>query len=409
MIFLARYQKTALQIVLIFVAIGLLWLVLFSNILPELTGFKLAPSLVYFVFLILAALYLYKALSVPLEKSEQISRALSHNERKYRTLVEEINEVIFVIDQMGRITYISPAITLLTGFSPNELIGRLFVEFIDPRDEETVFKAFKERLRGQVAPLQYRILSKDGSSRWVRSLSKPYKNEQGNIGVRGVLMDVTDLVEKDMALIESEARWRALVEQAPDYIITTDLKGKIEFVNRSFFNVPEKQIIGQMIHDLVPTTQMKRVQEAIEKVTQKGGLHRFEIELNVEGQKHWYLVRTGPIKKNDVIVGLTFIATEITRNKNYERELEEIQAHLQKLVSERTLELKSANREIRSLDRLINEQLKDFETRLTKFLEKVESCAVQSAPPHLKEIQKEAERIKKQFAEIYRQLKEHGH
>ncbi len=409
MIPLAQHQKTALRIVLIFGGLALFWFVLFANILPEISGFKLSPSLIYFTFLFIAALYLYKALSLPLEKSEQISRALKHNEKKYRTLVEEINEVIFVIDQMGRITYISPSVTLLTGFKPSEMLGRLFLEFIAPEDEELVFKAFKERMRGQVAPMQYRILNKDGSTRWVRSLSKPYKNELGNIGIRGVLMDITDLVEKDLALTESEARWRALVEQAPDYIITTDLRGKIEFVNRNFFSVPEQQIIGQMIHDLVPSSQMKKIHDAIEQVTQKGVLHRFEIELEVEGHKHWYLVRSGPIKKNEHIVGLTFIATDITRNKNYERELQEIQSHLQKLVSERTLELKSATREIESLDELISTKMNDFNQTLHQFIDRVTQCALQLNSPDWQHIKAQAEDLKKQFEQLFQELKQHKH
>ncbi len=409
MIPLAQHQKTALRIVLIFGGLALFWFVLFANILPEISGFQLSPSLIYFTFLFIAALYLYKALSLPLEKSEQISRALKHNEKKYRTLVEEINEVIFVIDQMGRITYISPSVTLLTGFKPSEMLGRLFLEFIAPEDEELVFKAFKERMRGQVAPMQYRILNKDGSTRWVRSLSKPYKNELGNIGIRGVLMDITDLVEKDLALTESEARWRALVEQAPDYIITTDLRGKIEFVNRNFFSVPEQQIIGQMIHDLVPSSQMKKIHDAIEQVTQKGVLHRFEIELEVEGHKHWYLVRSGPIKKNEHIVGLTFIATDITRNKNYERELQEIQSHLQKLVSERTLELKSATREIESLDELISTKMNDFKQTLHQFIDRVTQCALQLNSPDWQHIKAQAEDLKKQFEQLFQELKQHKH
>jgi len=399
---LAQYQKTALKIVLMVVAGGLFWFVFFHNILPEVFSIYIPFSLIFFVFLLLIAAYLYNALSLPLEKSEQISRALQHNEKKYRTLVEEINEVLFVIDQMGRITYISPSVTLLTGFTPGQMIGRLFLEFIAPEDEEKVFKAFKERMRGQVAPMQYRVLTKEGSTRWVRSLSKPFTTESGEIGIRGVLMDITDIIERDQALTESEARWRALVEQAPDYIITTDLSGRIQFVNRHFFSIPEEHVVGQMIYDLAPAKEMKAIQEALTQVIKKGTSRRLEIEMDMEGQKHWYLIRIGPIKKDAEIVGLTFIATEITRNKIYEQELEEIRTHLQQLLSQRNQELKSANKKIENKNRLINEKLTAFESALNQFISRVTQCAEQIKSDELTAILQEAETLKKQFAGIYK-------
>ncbi len=404
---LEQYQRTSIKVMLVVIVFGLVWFVAFHNLLPDLFAVHVPFSLIFFSFLLLIAIYLYRALSLPLKKADQISRALQHNEKKYRTLVEEINEVLFVIDPMGRITYISPSVTLLTGFKPQEMTGRLFLEFIAPQDEELVFNAFKDRMRGQVSPLQYRILTKEGSTRWVRSLSKPYKTETGEIGIRGMLMDITDLVEKDLALMESEARWRALVQQAPDYIITTDLNGKIEFVNRNFFSIPQEHVIGQMIYDLAPPGAMKTIKEAIGMVIEKGASQRFEIALDNEGQKHWYLVRTGPIKKNDKIVGLTFIATDITRNKNYEQELQEIRARLQELLTQRTLELKSANQEIKSLDKLISDKLKTFEKLLEDFIAHVTNCAVQNKAGDLPDIQKEAEMLKDQFEKIYQSLKEH--
>ncbi len=406
MIVLMYYQKTALKIVFAFWGIGLFWFVLFNTIVPELLSYQFPTSLVWLGFLLIASFYLYKALSLPLKKSEQMSRALQYNEKKYRTLVEEINEVIFVIDSMGKITYISPSVTMLTGYQPKEMIGRLFLEFIAPEDEDKVYNAFKERMRGQIAPMQYRILNKDGSKRWVRSLSKPYRGENGNTGIRGVLMDITDLIEKDLALVESEARWRALVEQAPDYIITTDISGKVEFVNRNFFEIPEEHIIGQMIFDLAPSNEMPKIKKVIKEVVSKGTLQRFEIEFKVGEEKRWYLVRSGPIKKNSKIVGLTFIATDITRNRQYQQELQEIRSRLENLLSERTLELKSANREMKTMDDLISKKLSEFRMALDHFIEQVTQCANQTQSPNLTTLQNEAKQLKANFSEISSAIKQ---
>ena len=105
---------------------------------------------------------------------------------------------------------------------------------------------------------------------------------------------------------------------------------------------------------------MKKVHQAIREVNEKKTLYRFEIELPIDEQKRWYLIRVGPILKNKRMVGLTFIATDITRHKLYESELQEIRSHLQNLVSERTQKLKDANLEIDHLQHGLQALVQDL-------------------------------------------------
>ncbi|NOX87840.1 MAG: PAS domain S-box protein [Calditrichaeota bacterium] len=405
---LSENQKTALRIALSYVFIGVLWMLVFRFLLPHFFHSTVPAQFEGWLFILITALFIYKSINAPLLKNQQIARALKHNEEKYRTLVEDINEVIFVIDQFGKITYISPAIHELTGYTPNEMIGHLFLEFIAPEDEEKIYKAFKERLRNIIKPMQYRLVRKDGGYRWVRSLSRPFNNQRGSRGIRGVLMDITDMVEKDKALIESEARWRSLVEQAPDYIITTDLQGKIQFVNRNFFSVAENLVIGQMIYDLVPQSEMKKIHKAIDMVNSKKLPYRFEIELTVDEQKRWYFIRVGPIKNKEKMVGLTFIATDITRRKEYEQELQEYRSHLQNLVSERTLKLKTANLELDAYNRIVDQSLKNLLTEISEFVGEIEvlieSDPNKSLKQKLEKLRENALQLNTQFEKLLKKV-----
>jgi len=382
---LSESQKTALRIMLSYLVIGSFWLFIFRYLLPASYRMTALFDIEGWTFIILTAFFIYKSIEKPLEKNFQIARALRHNEEKYRTLVEEINEVIFVIDHFGKITYISPAVYDLTGYHPKEMIGHLFLEYIHPQDVEEVVKAFNERLKDVRAPLQYRVQKRDGSFAWVRSLSKLFKDNKGNTGIRGVLMDITDLVQKDQALIQSEARWRSLVEQAPDYIMMTDLHGKIEFVNRNFFSIPEKMVIGHIIYDLVPQSEMRKVYNAIQRVNAHGDTQRFEIQMTIDEQKRCYFIRVGPIKKSNQIVGLTFIATDITRRKKSEQELNKYRAHLQNLVSERTQKLKTANQELNHYNRLFNRELNQVLDKMSSTLQEMQALSTTASDNRLKE------------------------
>ena len=202
---------------------------------------------------------------------------------------------------------------------------------------------------------------------------------------REAIKVITDLVQKDQALIQSEARWRSLVEQAPDYIMMTDLHGKIEFVNRNFFSIPEKMVIGHIIYDLVPQSEMRKVYNAIQRVNAHGDTQRFEIQMTIDEQKRCYFIRVGPIKKSNQIVGLTFIATDITRRKKSEQELNKYRAHLQNLVSERTQKLKTANQELNHYNRLFNRELNQVLDKMSSTLQEMQALSTTASDNRLKE------------------------
>jgi PAS domain S-box-containing protein len=399
-VYLSESQRTAFRIVFSYLLAGTLWILIFRYWLPAAFGPSPLSAVEGWVFIILTGLYIYKAIELPLEKHQQIARALRHNEEKYRTLVEEINEVIFVIDQFGKITYISPAVYQLTGFRPEDMIGHLFLEYIHPADEDVVVNAFKRRLQNEVAPLQYRIVKRDGNYRWVRSLSKLFKDVRHGTGIRGVLMDITDLVEKDRALVQSEARWRSVVEQAPDYIITTDLQGKIDFVNRNFFSVPEKLVVGQFIYDLVPQSEMKKLYQAIQIVNASGEQYRFEIQLEIDEQKRCYFIRTGPIKRGKEMVGLTFIATDVTKRKRSEQELEKYRAHLQQLVTERTQKLKDVHHELDVYNQKLREELQPLIEQLMQSLQAMPGSEQATTEENMQAVREIARQLEQRFREL---------
>jgi PAS domain S-box-containing protein len=150
----------------------------------------------------------------------------------FRDLVENINDVLFVLDQFGRITYISPVIEMVSGYPPREVVGRHFAEFVAPDDLERLAESFVRTVSGEPEPLDYRVVRKDGEMRWVRSFSRPITDGDQIVGVRGVLVDVTEQRRADAAVRESEARYRELFENANDAIYTHDLDGNLTSVNR---------------------------------------------------------------------------------------------------------------------------------------------------------------------------------
>jgi diguanylate cyclase (GGDEF)-like protein/PAS domain S-box-containing protein len=138
--------------------------------------------------------------------------ALRESESKFRDLVENISEVIYAQDQDGIITYVSPIVEQLGGYSPQEVVGRPFVDFIHPDDLPALIESFQRTVAGNPEPSEYRVLSKSGEVRWVRTSSRPVYEGDRIVGLRAVLMDITDRKRMEEALRQSESKFRTLAD-----------------------------------------------------------------------------------------------------------------------------------------------------------------------------------------------------
>lgn len=137
-------------------------------------------------------------------KRKAFEEALQESEEKYRSLIENINDMIFRVDDQGVFTYASPASLRLFGLTPPEIIGRSLFDFMLPQDSRT----FKDRQNGRKPEAslieEFRILDKHRGVRWVRSSSRPIKNGGQTCGYQGVITDITQKKLLEQRLIPAE-------------------------------------------------------------------------------------------------------------------------------------------------------------------------------------------------------------
>jgi PAS domain S-box-containing protein len=112
-------------------------------------------------------------------------------EEEYRTLVEQSDEVIFVVDPQGCFSYISPAIERATGYRPEEVVGKAFSLFVHRDDLRGLQDSFDETLQGRFAPHQFRVIAKDRRIRHVHTSSRLLRDAGEVTGVMGVMTDIS--------------------------------------------------------------------------------------------------------------------------------------------------------------------------------------------------------------------------
>ena len=137
-------------------------------------------------------------------------RAIRLTEEKYRTLVEQLPVIIYTFEfgaKKNRITYISPQIEALLGYTPEEWLSKpdLWINRIHPDDREDVLAAVRQSEEEHKSiNLEYRILARDGRILWFKNQTAAF-GENGSLRyLHGVLLDITKQKQLEEQLIHAQ-------------------------------------------------------------------------------------------------------------------------------------------------------------------------------------------------------------
>lgn len=160
--------------------------------------------------------------------------ALSEENQNLRVLVTTSHDVIFRLSPTGKLIYASPSITLLLGYSPDEAVGRPFIEFITESDRRrslvTISKFFKEK---SVSNYITHLLRKDGSTVPVELNGMMVKEGERYVG-QGTIRDITDRIKAENEINQVESTFREVWERSNDGMRLTDEFGNVVMCNEAY-------------------------------------------------------------------------------------------------------------------------------------------------------------------------------
>lgn len=137
-----------------------------------------------------------------------VEAELRRSEEHFRLLTEHSRELVCRHDADGTYRYVSPAITELTQWTPNDLLGQTAYEFVHPDDRARIAdEAHAMALQGELDSIGmvYRFRCKDGTYRWLETLTRPLLSESNTvIGLQTSSRDVTDRRQAEQMLMKTQ-------------------------------------------------------------------------------------------------------------------------------------------------------------------------------------------------------------
>jgi PAS domain S-box-containing protein len=296
-------------------------------------------------------------LRLEITERRRIEATLRESEEKYRELVESIRDIVYTLGPERRLSYVSPSVEAVLGYRPSEVLGRKIQEFIHPDDLPQLAESFEGLRAGIGQEREYRIRAKSGELRCMRTLSRPVVEGTRLVAVHGLLADITERRRAEERLRQSEERWRSLVENAPDYIVTLNRDARIQFINRMSFEsgLTVGEILGADITKMVVPDQYELVAEAIRNVFESGSREYVEgAVIRTSGATGWYGCHLGPIWDHGKVVAAMLVARDITER----RQVDEMKDNLIRDVSH---ELRTPLAKVQMSLELLSELLEDEE------------------------------------------------
>ena len=189
---------------------------------------------------------------------------LRNSEEKFRSVVQNISDIITIVDENGVILYESPSIKNVLGYEQDEILGRSVFEFFHPDDIARLQQAMEEAftLEGRSKRIEYRFLAKNGTYVVLESSGVTQSDNPAIAAIVVTSRDMTERKNAEDALRQSEEKFRAIMENSNIGFTLFD-----QNTNVLYMSPTNQQIFGYSMTDLMELKPMELLHPEDREVT----------------------------------------------------------------------------------------------------------------------------------------------
>ena len=199
-----------------------------------------------------------------------------------QAIINNSHEGILIIGTDFKVEMVNARFLELFGYPEEELVGHDFRLFLTDESKQLVAERYKKRRKGEDVPniYEFKGFAQNGSIRTAKLRVSLITDEKGNLKTLAHVLDVTEEREREKALLETKARYKALVETMYDGLAIDDEEGRIVYVNQAFCDMlgyGMEELLGKKWHELTPGKDESFVQDKISE-RKTGKPARYELD-----------------------------------------------------------------------------------------------------------------------------------
>ena len=257
---------------------------------------------------------------------------LEENEKRYRSLVENGSDVLFVLDKDGSPKYVSPNIAYVLGYTVEQAMRFKPEDILHPHDIPHVKKELDVSLSNPAMPISVtpaRMRHKNGSWRWMVGTITNMMHDPAINGIVDNFRDITDKVEAEKRLKESNEKFQSLIQSIDGIFWEADAQ-TFEF---NFISSQVKEILGytpeewlnedRFWQNKIHPEERERVIQYCHHETTEGRNHEFEYRIQkADGDYIWVRDVVSVVPDNGKPDKLRGLILDITETKTLQQNLE---------------------------------------------------------------------------------------
>ncbi|TNE54691.1 MAG: PAS domain S-box protein [Bacteroidetes bacterium] len=291
------------------------------------------------------------------QRDELLSKNLiiQQTEKKYKTLVEFSNDLIYRVNSSGKFTYINPIGEKITGYKNSELIGQHFTILLNEVYARKLvnFYLFQQKENLDTTYIEFPFVRKDGLEVWLGQSVNLVKTESGEREFIALARNIDEQKKNEKALIRSEEKYKGIIENMKLGFLEVDSQDLIIRAYPRFCDLvgyTEDELIGKNSIELLLDREQQIIMNEQNAQRQAGESSVYEIQLTrKDGEKIWVLISGAPYYDlEDNYIGSFGIHLDITERKIMEEELKKAKLEAEASLRAKEQFLANMSHEIRT-------------------------------------------------------------
>ncbi len=292
-------------------------------------------------------------------ETKPVMRTL-HNARKIAedAIIKNCPDVICALDRKGRFLTINDA-CVLWGYSPEEIEGKFFTDFVVADDIEKTLKAACACIStGKRTSIDNRCAHKEGHSipmLW----SVSWSADDNLFYCSG--RDASDIKSAEISLQESTQRYRSLFDYNPDAVYSLDLKGNFTSANAKVAELtgcPIDQILTMSFVPFVDPEYMSVAAESFRKAAAGEKISYDLVIIDISGNRRHLNISNMPMIVHGKFTGIYGVAKDISESEANKAELKKLNESLEMKIMERTSQLEQSIKEMEAFSYSVSHDLR---------------------------------------------------